>query len=460
MDDKEDLLKPEKVGKIQSFCASFNYDISETVLYITENSAELTNKDCSIIHVLLTSLTGLGRNHGQQSMIEAMKILECVFSLDSLEYLMAGTTAKVITLVIYFLKIISQNIYSKEMLKPRCTSIHYTAQDLTGFSEEMKRMESDLGDLDVKENPTAEDITFLLRKINFNVGLYQIGNLRGRISSLIFEGKHDMEACFHLLTLFVRVSTLRHSFLFRMMICMKAHSHQFSTCDLIQNDIKKERADNKEFLQFLSVPSLENVCVLAEFDPSEYLELATYLADMHLSLQNLHQMLHNRTFIVQPYMKPTVRLGRPFPSISPVRAMKDSTDIDNVRIRFKFDAVENSFNLFHIQSPDLGECLYMKTSRYCKYSRAFHGQTGALWRVRQVKITNAREDDPSVFVFCTKKQPQRFLYLADSIVGCAKGLEDAKSPNEECLFHVSLLLLHVLKSLLSQCFQRIIYYIL
>lgn len=66
--------------------------------------------------------------------------------------------------------------------------------------------------------------------------------------------------------------------------------------------------------------------------------------------------------------------------------MKDSTDIDNVRIRFKFDAVENSFNLFHIQSPDLGECLYMKTSRYCKYSRAFHGQTGALWRVIQVKI--------------------------------------------------------------------------
>lgn len=64
MDDKEDLLKPEKVGKIQSFCASFNYDISETVLYITENSAELTNKDCSIIHVLLTSLTGLERNHG------------------------------------------------------------------------------------------------------------------------------------------------------------------------------------------------------------------------------------------------------------------------------------------------------------------------------------------------------------------------------------------------------------
>lgn len=83
--------------------------------------------------------------------------------------------------------------------------------------------------------------------------------------------------------------------------------------------------------------------------------------------------------------------------------MKDSTDIDNVRIRFKFDAVENSFNLFHIQSPDLGECLYMKTSRYCKYSRAFHGQTGALWRVIQVKITNAREDDPSVFVFCTKE---------------------------------------------------------
>lgn len=39
-------------------------------------------------------------------MIEVMKILECVFFLDSLEYLMVGMIVKVIIFVIYFLKII------------------------------------------------------------------------------------------------------------------------------------------------------------------------------------------------------------------------------------------------------------------------------------------------------------------------------------------------------------------
>lgn len=47
-------------------------------------------------------------------------------------------------------------------------------------------------------------------------------------------------------------------------------------------------------------------------------------------------------------MKLIVWFGRLFLLISLVWVMKDLIDIDNVRIRFKFDVVENFFNLFYI----------------------------------------------------------------------------------------------------------------
>lgn len=40
--------------------------------------------------------------------------------------------------------------------------------------------------------------------------------------------------------------------------------------------------------------------------------------------------------------------------------MKSSTDVENVRIKFKFKAIANEVNLFHIQFPDLGEYIFMK----------------------------------------------------------------------------------------------------
>lgn len=61
--------------------------------------------------------------------------------------------------------------------------------------------------------------------------------------------------------------------------------------------------------------------------------------------------------------------------------MKSSTDVDTVRIRFEFEfeAVEKSFNLFYIKSPDLKEYLYMTSTLYCDYCTRYKGQTGAQW---------------------------------------------------------------------------------
>lgn len=106
-------------------------------------------------------------------------------------------------------------------------------------------------------------------------------------------------------------------------------------------------------------------------------------------------MLYRRFLILQKFINPSDLLGRPFPSMSPARGMKSSTDVDNVWIRFLFKVVEDSFNFFSIVSPDREEYLCMKSLRFCKYYTQFYGQAGVQWRVIQVKEPNGREDDPS-----------------------------------------------------------------
>lgn len=42
--------------------------------------------------------------------------------------------------------------------------------------------------------------------------------------------------------------------------------------------------------------------------------------------------------------------------------------MNNIRIIFKFTALENTFNEFYIQTPNSGQYIYLKNNRYCKFS--------------------------------------------------------------------------------------------
>lgn len=71
------------------------------------------------------------------------------------------------------------------------------------------------------------------------------------------------------------------------------------------------------------------------------------------------------------------------------------------------------------------------------YSKKFQAQTGAQWRIIQLRDEEERDDMPSLFVLCTKKRPQQFLYMEKSLFDCARGLEENLPPTKECLFKVS-----------------------
>lgn len=427
-----------KIEKLHGFCKSFGYDTLPIIQDIIAVTSELTDDDVVIIDVLWNSMEGLQKRSGKSSIIEAIKVLGCVFSAN-ITNVETVLTTKVMFLVVYIFKIIFRIVDLRELLDPKCTFEYFTVHEFSGLAEKIAKTEIFIDAVEIKENVDEPSLHSLISNFDIHIGVDQIGNLKSRITSMMSKGE-DMQTCLHLLTLFVRLSTLRHALLFRLKTCLEANNYSPSTSGTLKTYIDKERADSEEFLRFFSLPSLENVYVLAVFDPAEQTELAIYLEDIRLPLQNLQQVLDGKIFLIQPFKNPSILLGRNFPSFGAARAMKSSTDVDNVRIQFEFEAVEKSFNLFYIKSPDLKECLYMTTTLYCDYSKKYKGQTGAQWRVIQVKDTKGREDDPSLFVLCTRKQPRNFLNIEDAIlIDFARGLEDKpKPPETECLFQVSM----------------------
>lgn len=175
------------------------------------------------------------------------------------------------------------------------------------------------------------------------------------------------------------------------------------------------------------------------FNPTEEEELITYLEQLRLSFQNLSSVVHDQIFLVSPITNSHIVFGRPFTSVHSVRSMKSSTDVENVRIRFKFTAIANEVNLFHIQSPDLGEYVFMKENSYCKYSKSVKDPDTAKWRVILVQSTKEKDETQSCFIICTRKWPEKFLIMEKSFYECVRGLETNTKPSAECLFTVCLL---------------------
>lgn len=144
------------------------------------------------------------------------------------------------------------------------------------MAEKIEKTEILIDAVEIKENVDEPLMHSLISNFDIHIGVDKIGNLKSRITSMMSEGE-DMQTCLHLLTLFVRLSTLRHALLFRLKTCLEVNNYSPSTSGTLKTYIDKERADSEEFLRFFSLPSLENVYVLAVFDPAEQIELAIYL---------------------------------------------------------------------------------------------------------------------------------------------------------------------------------------
>lgn len=438
--EKSSIPLKTKLEKIKTFCASSGSRVKDSIITnIIDIADELSDKGALLIDVLWRSTKGLESGDDKYIIIEAMNILGQSLGLFGFAFPICIPASYVVLLVALLLKVIFHIINLKKTLEPKGTPCDAIRHELAGLSDRLQKTAIFLDAVDDEEHVDEATLQGLISNVDIHIGVDQLGNLKSRIKTLMSGGKEDWRTCLEFLKMFVRISTLRHALLFRMLTCLRAKDYSRATVSALQKYIEIERKDNQTFLAFFSLPSLENVGVLALFNPSDEEELITYLGQLRLPVQNLRLVLHDKLFLITPKTNQNILFGRPAPSVCSVRAMKSSTDVENVRIRFKFTAIENEFNVFHIQSPDLGEYIFMKENSYCKYSKSVKEQDTAKWRVILVQDTDEKEGTHACFILCTKKWPEKFVFIEKTFFESARGLGLNSKPGVECFFTVCLL---------------------
>lgn len=435
---KKSVSQISKLKEVISVCSKYGHKVEDIVSRITEVD-NLPDRLHSLIDVLWRSIKGIDTGNQKQIVIETMKVIGSTLSLLGLDFPLTDLHPEVVYLTVFFHKIVFRKLNLREILMPSRKSHSMEIHELAGLAERFAMMDISIDAVEIEEHGDKLSLQGLISSVDQHLAVDQIGNLKSRINSLMSGGHKDWLTCLEFLTLLVNISTLRHSLLFRMMAHLKINQFSRATITTLQRYIEKERTDNKIFLNFFAVPTMEKAGILAVFDPSEQKELVAYIKQIGISFYDLSRKFDRKILIVRPINDSSVILGRPCAAFGCLRGMWSTTDTKNVRVRFKFTAVKNTFNLFFIQSPDIDEYVYMKENRYCKYckyAKITDVPDNAKWRIIPVFKDDKKEIESNSFILCTKQWPDKYLHIDKDFFRYGMGLPNDVKPSVDCLFTV------------------------
>lgn len=422
-----------KLENILSFCQSRRYDVGDLII-------DIINKLNKLPHALLKSIDELWNSvkrleRGVDICLTIINLLGCVWSLSGLALPLVGITLKVVLLVAHFLKLLYRMYDWKKTKIPEDTMHDANQHEQAGLEELFRSAETLIDSFTDRKTSNKSSLDILSKNIDIHIGVYELGRLKSRIKCLMLGGKDDWLTALQLLKLFVRISTFRHSLLFRYQTCLKTNKRFLDTISALQAYIEKERTDNRSFLSSIFLlPTLKNVGILTIFDPFEEKELYAYLEALNLRMENLNSKLHNECILISPAGNPSVQLRRrvlPWSYLGAVKCTPSYIEDSNL-----FQAIENSFNRYRIVSKDSGKILRMNDNGYCKYVRSSSIPENAQWQVILVNETDGTLNTSSYFILCNKKWPEKPLYVERSFLKRAKGLDTDSIPKEECLLTV------------------------
>ena len=433
-----------KLEKIRSFCAKHGGGIVTNYIQdILQNAAGfIPDSVMSFIDIIWDIVNKLENtsdtNSRRELMICVIRLLGGIFSIVGIGIPGFSFAREITSLTVFFLKTIFRLVDLNLLVHQSSINTNDPVDhEIAGLVEKLKRVEIFITEVYHEEHVDESTLQGLISNVDMHIGIYELGNLKSRIHHLCFKGREELKTCLHFLTLFVRISTIRHSLLFRMMECLFTKQYSIKTVESWRRCIEKERKDNNEFLQFFTLPSLEDVRVVAAFDPSEHTELAAYLADIGVELRDLKKEVDGRIFMIQPYRDDTRLLARPILSFSSVCAETVPLDNDNIHVKFKFTAIDNTFNLFHIQSPQSLKYLHLDTNASCRHGKYPDTPEAAQWRLIEVKLIPEDKRSAPSFVLCTKMWPERLLCVKMAFFRRTIGLDGNIKPNPDAVFKVS-----------------------
>lgn len=431
-EQSEDETSKKELKDIDTFSTPYFATMEHyiKILSTITNDPELLEGNLKISDLVSELRRTIENKNDQNSglMIIAIKILFYIYSHyhKDIKYCVLIIMESILNLVVHFFKSdVPENDNTDTETKKKFKLI----------TAKIKKMGTFVDDVDRERHVDEHLIDLLTKNVDIFIGIETIEELRHNILSHMTGKKSDLEKCPDYLTMFLRLSTLRHSLLLGYKICLELKGISLAVRNVLQKTIDRERKELFEFLEKFALPSLENVGILLTFDPTIHQELATYLTEMRLLPPDLSKLLTGKVCMIASSLPISTSLGRPFSFFREVRGMNVSCT--NVRIQYLFTAVENSFNTFYIESPDVGEYLYMTESTRCKYGKRCCDTETKQWRIVQIYQKKGSPGNPSFFVLSTKKWPEKILFIEKSYWMSAIGLRNTAKPTAANLFTIT-----------------------
>ncbi|CAC5388435.1 unnamed protein product [Mytilus coruscus] len=296
----------------------------------------------------------------------------------------------------------------------------------------LRTLESECQDVNQK------DIDHMMCVIDLYQGSAILRNLKYDIENgiklqIVVEPKRII--C--LVNLYVRIAAIRSSMLWRMYSiltrCEKKclgvwemnDSEVAHTSDVIRNIIKKEDDIHKQCLLFLTEPDCDTITVLTLFNPSEHIEITTFVESLGMEFQRLSDVLQGEFSISSEEWKDS-ELAMSNNHWASMWSMCSPTENQNI-FRFQEVSTEDSiFTIWSIRWPSW--YVHMSRNRSCrgfdKSSREIGPQ--AQWKILRLK--NGK------FMMSPLQWPCRFAYLSNFGLCRLEGRDGNPEKSSELIF--------------------------
>ena len=140
-------------------------------------------------------------------------------------------------------------------------------------------------------NIQENDINNMMSVIDFYQGSEFLEKVRCIIrNERDLKNKDEAERIICLTNLYVRIAAIRSSILWRM-FSISTMKRVSATSDAIKNVIKNENDKHKEFLLLFIEPDETTIDLLTLFNPSEQIEVASFVRSLGLQFQQLSDVL-------------------------------------------------------------------------------------------------------------------------------------------------------------------------
>ncbi|XP_063412586.1 uncharacterized protein LOC134695293 [Mytilus trossulus] len=283
-----------------------------------------------------------------------------------------------------------------------------------------------------------KDIDYMMASIDLYQGSEILGNLRSTIEQDIdLKNNGEAKRIICLTNLYVRIAAIRSSMLWRMYSILTSSTTTWlgmwrrndpevsNTSEAIRSVIRREYDMHKEFLLLVVVPDDKTIHFLTLFNPSENIEIASFVRSFNLEFQRLRDELQGK-FSIKSERSEDYGIIMSSNIVGSVWGSRTPTENQNF---FRFEAVsieDNIFAIFSIKWPSW--YVHMESDGQCRGYYVYSKGIGPRSKWKILRLKNG------YFIMSPIQWPCRYAHISNSMFSYLKGFEGKPSKSGNLIF--------------------------